>query len=246
MNFVIDKNTKIVLWINQDPKPLSGKSAWSEFNPNSHSIVFSPDYHPSPGEVYAAQISNGITSEFIPKTVWNIETRQPRTISSWNEPPQSSKETDVPPLTEDFQTFNGTAWIVDSFAKTEFLKSFADSFLKSQQNVYVGQVQLSGVTYKSSLDVLTKLQMISGPLIRGDVKAAAINAATGGGISNIDGTQMTPITSDLLTALCNAIETNLLLAGASMEAKNRSIFKAIDAGSINSIEQIQASWKATP
>lgn len=246
MNFVIDKNTKIVLWINQDPEPLSGKSAWSEFNPNFHSIVFSPDYHPIPGDVYAAQISNGITPEFIPKTVWNTVTRQPRTISSWNETPQTSIETDLPPLNEDFQMYNGTTWVVDSVAKTEFLKSFADSFLKSQQNVYVGQVQLNGVIYKSSLDILTKLQMISGPLNRGDVTAAAINAATGGGISNFDGTQMIPITSDLLTALCNAIETDLLLAGASMEAKNRSIFKAIDAGSIKTIEQIQASWKATP
>ncbi|MBM9578281.1 hypothetical protein JWG45_14085, partial [Leptospira sp. 201903070] len=71
MNYIIDKETKKVIWINSDPNRLSGVESWKDFNQVLHEIVYSLNYNPQISEVFKAEIESGIAKKFESKTVYN-------------------------------------------------------------------------------------------------------------------------------------------------------------------------------
>jgi hypothetical protein len=128
MNVVIKKSDKTVIWVNPDPKKLSGVEAYGEFKPSTMQIIFCPGYKPPIGEAFKPPIAGDTILQFQPKTVWSKSNPfASRKLSSWEDEINPS-ETIIEPkfdLVEEqkiykrFQSFNGNDWVVDTAAEYE-------------------------------------------------------------------------------------------------------------------------------
>ncbi|TGL77345.1 hypothetical protein [Leptospira yasudae] len=130
MNYIIDQQTKRVLWINSDPNQLGGEAAWSEFDANRHQIAYALHYNPQVGETFKATLENGIAKEFLMKKVYNKNTMLERALMNWNEELDPATETEEEPLKDQNgiflsnQRYSESGWIVDlSQLKEELLRS---------------------------------------------------------------------------------------------------------------------------
>ncbi|EMM77067.1 hypothetical protein [Leptospira santarosai] len=98
MNYIIDKQTKEVIWINTDPNRLEGTAAWSNFDPGSHQIVFAVHYNPQVGETFKAAFRDGIVVEYQPKRVYHKITMLERILFQWDDEMDLETETEDEPL----------------------------------------------------------------------------------------------------------------------------------------------------
>lgn len=97
-NYIVDKHSNIVLWINVDPNQLTGQLAWGEFDLDKHNIVYSLHYNPQIGEKFRAKIVDGIAQNFEPRKVYNKTTGEERILQSWEDQIDPETETENEPL----------------------------------------------------------------------------------------------------------------------------------------------------
>ncbi|MDI7188853.1 hypothetical protein [Leptospira santarosai] len=138
-NYIIEKHSNIVIWINVDPNQLTGKLAWGEFDLDKHDIVHSLHYNPQIGETFRAKIVEGAAQNFEPTAVYNKTTGEERTLQSWEDQIDSETETDIEPLKDKnglllpHQIFTETdSWIVDFVQKRNSLIKLVNSICESK------------------------------------------------------------------------------------------------------------------
>ncbi|MBW0433856.1 hypothetical protein HGB47_09525 [Leptospira yasudae] len=148
MNYIIDQQTKRVLWINSDPNQLVGENAWSEFDANRHQIAYALHYNPQVGETFKATLENGVAKEFVSKKVYNKNTMIERVLLNWNEELDPETETEDEPLRDEnglnlpYQKHSEAGWSidlplwkedllrsVDRICETKIISGFASSAL---------------------------------------------------------------------------------------------------------------------
>ncbi|UPY80449.1 hypothetical protein FH581_020385 [Leptospira weilii] len=139
MNYIIEKYSNIVIWMNTDPNRLTGAETWANFNPDQHDVIYSIHYNPQIGESFRAEIRDGIAQDFIPKNVYNKTSGQKRVLQSWEDQIDSETETEEEPLkSEDgsllphqiYSKANG--WIIDFIKTQESLIKLVNSICESK------------------------------------------------------------------------------------------------------------------
>ncbi|TGK24271.1 hypothetical protein EHQ05_15170 [Leptospira yasudae] len=119
MNYIIDQQTKRVVWINSDPNQLAGEKAWSNFDPSRHQIAYALHYTPQVGETFKATLENGIAKQFVSKKVYNKDTMIERVLLNWDEEPDPATETEDEPLRDEkgfnlpYQKHSEAGWSID-------------------------------------------------------------------------------------------------------------------------------------
>ncbi|WP_016753586.1 hypothetical protein [Leptospira kirschneri] len=137
-NYVIDKYSKKVIWINPDLNQLSEKSAWSDFNSEMHEIVHAIHYNPQIGDLFKADIANGIATDFEPKKVYDKNSMAKRTLLSWGEEIDSENETEAEPMKDENgvifpnQIYTPSGWIVNVEQKRNSLIGQVNSICASE------------------------------------------------------------------------------------------------------------------
>ncbi|WP_061216232.1 hypothetical protein [Leptospira santarosai] len=138
-NYIIEKHSNIVIWINVDPDQLTGKMAWGEFDLDKHDIVYSLHYNPQIGETFRAKIVDGIAQSSKPRKVYNKTTGEERILQSWEDQIDPETETDIEPLKDKnglflpHQIFTETdGWIVDFVQKRDSLIELVNSICESK------------------------------------------------------------------------------------------------------------------
>ncbi|ULG94345.1 hypothetical protein FH584_17815 [Leptospira interrogans] len=139
MNYILDKLNRQVVWINADSNQMSGIDAWANFNPNKHEIVYSLHYNPQVGELFLAEIKDGIAQDFESRKVYNKISKEERILQSWEEQINPETETDLEPLKNEdgsllpFQIYTETdGWIIDLIQKKDSLIKLVDSICESK------------------------------------------------------------------------------------------------------------------
>ncbi|WP_078125864.1 hypothetical protein [Leptospira alexanderi] len=134
MNYLIDKESKKVVWVNPDPNRLAGESAWSEFDSNLHQIIYALHYNPHIGEFFKATVENGIAKEFEAKKVYNTTTMAERILLNWGDELDPANETEAKPLQNQngdnlpFQIYSDSGWIIDISKRRKELIRSVDRF----------------------------------------------------------------------------------------------------------------------
>ncbi|EMF82191.1 hypothetical protein LEP1GSC188_3423 [Leptospira weilii serovar Topaz str. LT2116] len=119
MNYIIDRQTKKVVWINSDPIRLEGENAWSNFDSNKHQVAYALHYNPQVGELFRATLENGIAQEFIMKKVYDKNTMAERVLWNWEEAIDPNNETEQEPLKDangihlSYQFYFESGWTID-------------------------------------------------------------------------------------------------------------------------------------
>ncbi|MCG6167335.1 DUF4376 domain-containing protein [Leptospira sanjuanensis] len=119
MNYIIDQQTKKVMWINSDPNRLAGEDAWSNFDASQHQIAYALHYNPQVGELFKATLENGIAKEFVSKKVYNKNTMMERVLLNWDEELDPATETEDEPLRDEsginlpYQKYSEVGWSID-------------------------------------------------------------------------------------------------------------------------------------
>ncbi|MDO6395425.1 hypothetical protein Q4554_15210 [Leptospira santarosai] len=138
-NYIIEKHSNIVIWINVDPNQLTGRLAWGEFDLDKHDIVYSLHYNPQIGETFRAKIVEGVAQNFEPTAVYNKTTGEERILQSWEDKIDPETETDLEPLKEKnglllpHQIYTETAgWIVDVVQRKDSLTNLVNSICESK------------------------------------------------------------------------------------------------------------------
>ncbi|OMI18830.1 DUF4376 domain-containing protein [Leptospira weilii] len=138
MNYIIEKHSNIVIWMNTDPNQLTGVEAWANFNPDQHEVIYSVHYNPQIGESFRAEIRDGIAQDFIPKNVYNKTSGQKRVLQSWEDQIDSETETEDEPATDakkaviPNQIHTKSGWIIDLVQKKDFLIKLVNSICESE------------------------------------------------------------------------------------------------------------------
>ncbi|WP_016761230.1 DUF4376 domain-containing protein [Leptospira weilii] len=138
MNYIIEKETRKVIWINNDPNRLSGEESWKDFNSNLHEVIYSLNYNPQISEVFKAFVSNGVAEEFSLKTVYNKISVIARVLYSWDEEVNAKNETYDEPLKDengDFlphQIHSQSGWVIDLQKKKDSICSLVNSICESK------------------------------------------------------------------------------------------------------------------
>ncbi|MDI7230118.1 hypothetical protein QMM87_15820 [Leptospira santarosai] len=156
-NYIIDKHSNIVIWINVDPSQLTGRLAWGEFDLDKHDIVYSLHYNPQIGEKFRAKIVDGIAQNFEPRKVYNKITRVERVLFNWDEVLDPETETDIEPLKDEkssllpHQVFTETdGWIVDLIQKKDSLIKQINSICESKITAGFASTALGALHFYSS------------------------------------------------------------------------------------------------
>ncbi|EQA54447.1 DUF4376 domain-containing protein [Leptospira kmetyi] len=164
MNYIIDKESKSVVWINTDPNQLEGTSAWSQFDANVHQIAYAVHYNPKIGEQFKANLENGIAKDFENRKVYHKITGAERLLQSWEDEIDLETETYVEPLKDQsgnrlaYQKYTGSAWIVDENLKKESLLLQNKQIFRSKLEYYRGTVDFSGAVWDSGKQYLENIQ----------------------------------------------------------------------------------------
>ncbi len=156
-NYIIDKHSNIVIWINVDPNQLTGKLAWGEFDLDKHDIVYSLHYNPQIGETFRAKIMEGVAQNFEPRKVYNKITGVERVLFNWDEVLDPETETDIEPLKDEkssllpYQIFTETdGWIVDVVQKRDSLIKLVGSICGSKITAGFASTALGETHFYSS------------------------------------------------------------------------------------------------
>lgn len=101
MNYIIEKESNKVIWINSDPQKLNGKNAWHSFDEKRHKVVYALHYNPGIQETFEATIADDVVETFQPKSVYDKKTAQKRILQDWNDKLDSETETEDNPLRDE-------------------------------------------------------------------------------------------------------------------------------------------------
>ncbi|WP_078124044.1 hypothetical protein [Leptospira alexanderi] len=118
-NYIIEKHSKTVIWINPDPNKLTGVETWGNFDPTQHEVVYALNYNPQIGDVFKADVEDGVAKEFVPTKVYNKTSGQERVLQSWEDQIDSETETEDEPSTDAAgivipnQIYTKSGWILD-------------------------------------------------------------------------------------------------------------------------------------
>ncbi|MBE8400997.1 DUF4376 domain-containing protein [Leptospira borgpetersenii] len=139
MNYVIEKHSNIVIWMNTAPNQLTGVETWANFNPDQHEIVYSLHYNPHIGETFRAKIRDGVAQDFTPEKVYNKITGAVRILQNWEDEINPETETNTEPLRNEddslltYQIYTETdGWIVDLVKKKDYLIKLVNSICESK------------------------------------------------------------------------------------------------------------------
>ncbi|MBM9501585.1 hypothetical protein JWG44_15130 [Leptospira sp. 201903071] len=97
MNYIIEKESNKVVWINSDPRRLAGKDVWHAFNGDQHEVVYALHYNPQIEEPFKAVFADGVAQDFQPKIIYNKITGKERILQNWNDEMDSEFETEEKP-----------------------------------------------------------------------------------------------------------------------------------------------------
>ncbi|EMF83727.1 hypothetical protein LEP1GSC188_1418 [Leptospira weilii serovar Topaz str. LT2116] len=137
MNYIIDKHSNIVIWMNTDPNQLTGVEAWANFNLDQHEVVYSIHYNPQIGELFRAEIRDGIAQDFVPKNVYNKTSGQKRVLQRWEDQIDET-ETEDEPSTDakgviiPNQVHTKSGWIIDLVQRKDSLTKRVNSIYESE------------------------------------------------------------------------------------------------------------------
>ncbi|EMJ91271.1 hypothetical protein [Leptospira alstonii] len=137
-NYIIDKHSKNVIWINPDPSRLAGKSAWFDFDPSKHEIVYATSYNPQIGDTFKPEIENGYIKDFEPKKVYDKKTMIERVLQNWEDEIDPETETTEEPLqSKDGQNlpdqiYTPSGWKIDLDRKKESILRSLPSICESK------------------------------------------------------------------------------------------------------------------
>ncbi|WP_061266108.1 hypothetical protein [Leptospira interrogans] len=163
-NYVIDKYSKKVIWINPDPNQLSGKSVWSDFNSETHEIVYAIHYNPQLGDLFKADIANGIATDFEPKKVYDTKTMAERVLQNWEDEIDPATETEDEPLKDSngnfltYQNYTDSGWVANDESIREALLATNRHIFNSQVESYHGRIQYRNTTWDSGRKYLENIQ----------------------------------------------------------------------------------------
>ncbi|EMJ49341.1 hypothetical protein [Leptospira santarosai] len=165
-NYIIDKHSNIVIWINVDPNQLTGKLAWGEFDLDKHDIVYSLHYNPQIGETFRAKIVEGVAQNFEPRKVYNKTTGEERILQSWEDQIDPETETDLEPLKDKnglwspHQIYTETdGWVIDVDQKKNSLIRLVNSIC--EQKIVSGFASTAlGASYFYSSDRDDQLNLV--------------------------------------------------------------------------------------
>ncbi|RHX87316.1 hypothetical protein [Leptospira stimsonii] len=101
MNYIIEKESNKVLWINSDPQQLKGKTVWQEFDETLHEVVYVLHYNPQVQETFLAPVVDGMAVDFQPKSVYDKKTARERILQDWNDKMDSVLETEEKPILDE-------------------------------------------------------------------------------------------------------------------------------------------------
>ncbi|EKO62461.1 hypothetical protein LEP1GSC082_4473 [Leptospira kirschneri str. H2] len=139
MNYILEKSNRQVVWINPDSNRLTGPEAWGNFDLTQHEIVYALHYNPQVGEIFRAEVKDGIAQDFKPCKVYNKISKEERILQSWEEQINPETETDIEPLRNEddsllpFQIYTETdGWIVDLIQKKDSLIKLVNSICESK------------------------------------------------------------------------------------------------------------------
>ncbi|EMO78545.1 hypothetical protein LEP1GSC126_0041 [Leptospira kirschneri str. 200801774] len=119
MNYILEKSNKKIIWINTDPDRLDGPTAWMYFDPSKHEAVYSSNYNPQVGDVFRANVEDGVAKEFEHKKVYNKISIAERTLFQWEDVMDPETETEDEPLRDingvflPYQIHTESGWILD-------------------------------------------------------------------------------------------------------------------------------------
>ncbi|MDI7227907.1 hypothetical protein QMM87_04345 [Leptospira santarosai] len=165
-NYIIDKHSNIVIWINVDPDQLTGKMAWGEFDLDKHDIVYSLHHNPQIGETFRAKVVDGVAQDFEPRKVYNKTTGEERILQSWDEAIDPETETDLEPLKDKnglwspHQIYTETdGWVIDVDQKKNSLIRIVNSIC--EQKIVSGFASTAlGASYFYSSDRDDQLNLV--------------------------------------------------------------------------------------
>ncbi|RHX86050.1 hypothetical protein [Leptospira stimsonii] len=101
MNYIIEKESNKVVWINSDPQKLKGKTVWQEFDETLHEVVYALHYNPQVQETFLAPVVDGMAVDFQPKSVYDKKTARERILQNWNDKMDSELETEEKPILDE-------------------------------------------------------------------------------------------------------------------------------------------------
>lgn len=138
MNYIIEKHSNQVVWINSDPEALAGKSAWTNFDSDAHQIVYALHYNPKVGDVFKAEVEAGCAKEFLAKNVYDKKSGVERILQDWEDLILESETEDAPLKNEageilPYQVYGqSSGWVVDIDQKKESLLRTANGICESK------------------------------------------------------------------------------------------------------------------
>ncbi|WP_017850404.1 DUF4376 domain-containing protein [Leptospira interrogans serovar Szwajizak] len=241
MNYILDKSTKQVIWINTDPSQLMGVDAWVNFKPNQHEIVYSLHYNPQIGESFCAEIRDGISQDFTPKKVYNKISGEERTLQNWEDKINSETETEIEPLKDsvgnlvDCQEYTDSGWIIDKERKKESLLTKNSQIFYSRASSYRGTVSYKSMSWDSGKTYLENIQK-------------TLTIYNKQGIVSIPewrdaNDQFHSLNVEELSELLDLIELDLFNAGQSLYAKKWRAEVAINDNPNVTDTELSAIWQ---
>ncbi|PJZ53147.1 hypothetical protein [Leptospira adleri] len=124
MNYIIEKESNKVLWINSDPRKLNGKNAWHSFDETQHKVVYAIHYNPGIQDKFEAALDgDDVAVAFQPKSVYDKKTARERMLQDWNDKLDSEAETEDNPLRDEneniipHQIHTASGWKLDIVSK---------------------------------------------------------------------------------------------------------------------------------
>ncbi|UOG39377.1 DUF4376 domain-containing protein [Leptospira noguchii] len=164
MNYIIDKHSKNVIWINTDPNSLAGKDAWNDFDPNAHEVIRALHYNPKIGDIFRAKVENETAQDFVPKKVYNKTTMFERTLQNWEDEIDLEKETEREPLKNPsgnllpYQKYTDSGWVIDLEKRKAGLLAENRLIFNSKLESYRGKVECRNSVWDSGKKYLENIQ----------------------------------------------------------------------------------------
>lgn len=240
MNYIIDKESKSVLWINTDPNKLEGKFAWSQFDSSAHQIVYALHYNPRIGEQFKADLDDGVAREFESKKVYHKITGVERILQSWEDEIDPETETSKEPLTDPngnslpYQQYTPSGWVVDENQRREALLSKNKQIFNAKIEFYRGRVEFAGTVWDSGRQYLENIRKTL--ILYSKQKINSIpDWRDANDAFNI-------LSSDELSDLADRIELDLFQAGQALYSKKWEIESKIQSLRANEALDLSVLW----
>ncbi|WP_332460772.1 DUF4376 domain-containing protein [Leptospira ainazelensis] len=123
-------------------------------------MVYSVNYNPQKGDIFNAEIEDGVALEFHPKSVYDKISGNERSLENWDDKIKPT-ETEIPPIpSEQFQKFNGTTWIIDQEKRISKFLELNSAIFNSKKESYRGTVEFKNTNWDSGKTYLDNINSI--------------------------------------------------------------------------------------